>query len=215
MTVSGRALMWVLSLVFYVLFFWWYTNTGGALSEDEIEAFVAQMQANGSSPDRIARLQRFMAEDTGDQLLMVNILHMAETPAPAPGVLPGETSEEVMGRYMAYMYPAMLKRASHPVFFGRAIFSAMDLVGIEGAETWSQAAIVRYRSRRDLLEIALYPDFGDRHRYKVAALEKTVAFPVAPVVHPGEPRLLLFIVLLALVAVADILIRGRRRGTGA
>ena len=32
---------------------------------------------------------------------------------------------------------------------------AVDLQGIQGASHWEQAGLVRYRSRRDILEIAL------------------------------------------------------------
>ncbi len=214
MSLNGRVLLWAFSLFLYLVFVWWYTNTGGPLGADEIEATVAEMRANGTPPERIARMQRFMEEDRGGQLLMVNLLDLATTPAAMPGIPPGTTSEEAMAHYMEYMLPAMLKRASHPIFFGQAQFRALELVGIEGAESWDQVGIVRYRSRRDLLEIAVNPVFDDRHPFKVAALEKTIAFPVTPQLNPGDPRLLLFVVMLAMVAVADILLTGRTRRSG-
>ena len=52
---------------------------------------------------------------------------------------------------MEHMFPALFARASHPVVAGDAIFSAMDIVGIEGAKLDS-AGLMRYRSKRDLLK---------------------------------------------------------------
>ena len=87
----------------------------------------------------------------------------------------------------------------------------MDLLGIEGAESWDQFAIMRYRSRRDLLEIATNPIFDEKHDFKMAALEKTIAVPVEPQIYFSDPRLILFLVLFFLVAVADALIHRLRR----
>lgn len=121
----------------------------------------------------------------------------------------GESPAQLMDRYMAHMLPEMLKRASHPALVGAAVFQAMDLAGIEGAEHWGSVGLVRYRSRRDLLEIALDPVFNDKHRFKVASLEKTVAVPMAPDLYFGDLRLLLLLVLLSLTGLADALWRRR------
>ena len=134
---------------------------------------------------------------------MVNLLHMA-------GNGPDEMSaDEAMDRYMAHMLPAMLKRASHPIFVGPVTHTAMDLVGIDGAEVWSSVGIVRYRSRRDILEIALDPIFDDKHAFKVAALAKTIAVPVEPVIPIGDLRWLTLPLLLLFYALV-LALRGRR-----
>ena len=66
--------------------------------------------------------------------------------------------------------------------------------GIEDAEQWSSVGIVRYRSRRDILAIALDPAFGTEHDFKLAALAKTIAVPIEPDLHLGDLRLLLLLV---------------------
>ncbi len=90
------------------------------------------------------------------------------------------------------------------------MYRALDLVGIEGAEHWSSAGVVRYRSRRDLMEIALNPIFNDKHEFKIAALQKTIAVPVEPQIYLGDFRLIAFLSLFFLVVVADALIFLRR-----
>ena len=129
---TARVWLWLVPGLLYAAFCFWYTNTGGPLSDEEIDAFVAQMQQNGRDPGQIASLRQFMENDTGRQVLMVNILDMADTPRRVEGVSPDETTGQVMGRYMEHMYPALFSRASHPAFMGNAVFNSMDIVGIEG-----------------------------------------------------------------------------------
>lgn len=197
----------------YGAFCWWYTNTGGPLDVEEVARFAAAMRDGGGTPERIANLRRFMAEDDGRQFLMVNVLHLAAAPPPVPGAAAGESAPELLDRYMDYMYPAMFSRASHPVFSGGAVFGAMDLLGFDGHPTagqWTDAALVRYRSRRDLMEIALNAEFAERHPFKLAALEKTIAFPVSPGLYLSDGRVLLLILLLPVVMLIDRLCYPRR-----
>jgi len=207
---NKRLLLWALPALAYIVFALWYTNLGGALSDDEIEAFAAQFEAGGGEPEQAAQLRQFMEQDTGNQFLMVNVVDLNEVPSAIPGAAPVPTTAAAMEHYMAYMYPALLSRASHPVLAGAAVFGAMDLAGIEGAEHWEQAALMRYRSRRDLMEIATNPEMRVRHPYKLAAIEKTIAFPIEPTLYLGDPRLLLALAVLALTALADLAIYRRR-----
>lgn len=207
-----RWLPWGIALFLYIIFTFWYTNTGGALTDDEVDAYVERLrQLNPES--NLTRFRNFLAEDTGRQFMMVNLMDMAEDPPPVEGAGPDETAEQLMGRYMEHMYPALFSRACHPAYFGDAVAPAMDLLGIEGADDWTGGALMRYRSRRDLAEIATNPAFQGRHDFKVAALEKTIAYPVENTIYFSDPRFLLLLMLFSLCAAIE-LIRGRvRHGT--
>jgi hypothetical protein len=179
----------------YAAFFCWYTSFGGPLTQGEITHYLGLMQARGADPVELERLREFLESDSGDDFAMANVIELNATPTPIPGVDAGESSSEVLDKYMAYMWPALLRRACHPVVVGQAAAEALDVWGIDGAHAWSQAAVVRYRSRRDLMEVATNPDFAGPHGFKVAAMAKTIAFPVDPWFQVGDPRLLLALVL--------------------
>ena len=165
----------------------------GPLSQQEIDHYLGKINA---TPEELASFRRFMEDDDGDDFVMINIMEMYDTPLQIEGVEPGETTAEVLAKYMEYMFPAMLSRASHPVFQGQAAsLRAMDTMNAVGMETWSGAAGVRYRSRRDMIEISSNPMFTGRYEFKVAALAKTIAFPVAPFNYLGDPRLVLALLL--------------------
>ena len=192
---SPRLWLWAAPGLSWLLLCFWYTNTSGPITAEEREAILAAAAQEGWSDERLSGIERFMVEDDGGQFLMVNLLDLADDP---------EASAN-MDRYMEHMLPALLARACHPTFAGNVVHQAMDLAGIEGAETWDSVGIVRYRSRRDLLEIALNPVFSDKHDYKIEALAKTIAVPVAPSIYLSDLRLLLLLVLLAVIGIANAL----------
>jgi len=189
--------IWIALGLLYALFFSWYTSFSGPLTDAEISKYMKffeqrspQLPAAG-----LASLRRFMEEDTGDDFVMINVIDMYETPLQIEGVEPGESSSAVLDKYMAYMYPALFSRACHPVLVGSAASNAMDLMNADGMEHWTSGAAMRYRSRRDMLEIATNPAFAGSHDFKVAAMRKTIAFPVDPWFHLGDPRLVLGLLL--------------------
>lgn len=194
---SAPRWVWLACAIIYIAFFSWYTSFGGPLTAAERESYLAQFAAANpdAPPEALARISRFMAEDTGDDFVMLNVIDMYDTPQPMEGIKPGETSSEVLGKYMAYMWPALLSRASHPVMIGSAASTAMDLMNAPGMARWDQGALMRYRSRRDMLEIASNPAFQGSHNFKVAAMEKTIAFPLDPWFQLGDPRLVLALIL--------------------
>ncbi len=211
---SMRLKIWLVPALLYVLFFAWYTDFGGPLSDDEVDHYVAAMENNGRPAELVAFMKAFAKQDTGRQFLMVNNIDVNENPPDVEGAEPGESAADLMGRYMAHMIPALLARACHPVLMGSAVYPSMDLVGIEGAENWDQAALFRYKSRRALLEIVTNPAFNGKHQFKTAALEKTIAFPIETSLYLSDPRLLLGLLLLALTALIENIVMSRRQATG-
>ena len=184
-------------LAVYLAFFAWYTSLRGPLSPEEIDHYLGLARGSISSEDGdLERLRGFLESDTGDDFVMVNVIEYREPPTRVPGVEPGDSAADVQAKYMEYMWPALLRRASHPVLMGQAAAPALDVWGVENADHWSMAGLMRYRSRRDLMEVATNPEFGGRHDFKIAAIAKTIAYPIDPWMQLGDPRLVLGLLLL-------------------
>ena len=203
---------WLIIALIYLAFFSWYTSFEGPLTPAEIEHYLELFEAQdpNTTAEDVARIRAFMEEDTGDDFVMINVIHLYDTPQQIDGVAPGDTTDDVLAKYMEYMLPAMLSRASHPVFRGSAVSPAMDILNADGMDIWSAGAGVRYRSRRDLLDIATNPDFAGRHLFKVAAMVKTIAFPVDPFIYLGDPRLVLALLLVLIGCGLSWLFAARR-----
>ena len=190
--------VWLMLLVAWLAFFSWYTSFEGPLTDEEIATVMAAAEESGATEKEIARMREFLETDTGDDFVMVNVIEMNDPPPQMEGMPPDATADDLMNKYMEFMYPELFKRASHPVLFGTATAPAMDTWGIEGAERWTTAGLMRYRSRRDLLRIAARPEFLGPHEYKIGAMAKTIAFPVDPWMNAGDPRLLLAMIFMIL-----------------
>ena len=187
----------IIATVVYALFFLWYTNLSGPMSDQEIDEAIIGLRANGMAENNIEHWERFMRSDTGDQFIMLNNIEMNPSPPKMPDTPEGATAQELMDVYMEHMYSEQFKRACHPVFFGEVVHETLDITGIENARSWTHGALFRYRSRGDLIQIALNPNSKDRHEYKIAALTKTIAYPIEPTIYPSDARFILFLILLS------------------
>ncbi len=193
--------IWLPISFLYLIFFLWYTNLSGPLSDEEIELFEETL-GKRSDMERKEILLNFMKEDDGRDFYMINLLDNKESPITMEATGEGATAMDLQAHYMEYMFPEMLKRATHPIFFENVLGSALDILAAPGMENWEIVAIFRYRSRRDLFEIGANPIFFERHDYKIEGLDKTIAIPVeTPLIF--DVRTQLFIILLAIGLIID------------
>ena len=203
MKITKHTWLWLAPVLFYLIFFSWYTNLKGPLSSEEIDHFVDILEAYGSTPERILEIKRFMEEDDGKHFYMMNLLDLSDNPPVLPATGSDASAEDLMVYYMEFMFPELFSRACHPIFFGRVLADALDLSGIENAESWDQAALFRYRSRRDMIAVVANPKFLERHDYKIASLEKTIANPVKPLFFLGDLRFTVGLILFVLFSIMN------------
>ncbi|MBM4205898.1 MAG: hypothetical protein FJ194_17405 [Gammaproteobacteria bacterium] len=190
-----KTLCFAIPAVLWLLFFLWYTDLGGPLTREEIDQFRAQLILNGANDPRLAMVTKFMEADTGDDFVMVNGLDMKDAPPELPATGTGAPAQALLDHYMEFMLPELLSRACHPIFDGRSVFGPLDNVAVDNPPRWDRIALMRYRSRRTMMEITTNPAFGDRHDYKLGALDMTLAYPVEPALNPADPRFLLGLIL--------------------
>lgn len=191
--------LWSILAALYLGFRLWYDGGGGPLTPEEVARYVSVFEARGVEPARVEKMREFLASDTGSDFVMANFIEFQDDPK----------AQQDMDRYMAHMYPALFRRASHPVLAGPVMARALDLWGIENGERWSMVGLVRYRSRRDVMEISTNPAFADAHPFKTAAMAKTIAIPVEPFIQLGSPRWLVAGALLTLGSLLQLAL-GRR-----
>jgi hypothetical protein len=187
-------LLWAILAALYLGFRLWYDGGGGPLTPEEVQHYVAILEERDMDPARVASLHKFLSEDTGHDFVMANFIDLQDKPG----------AQEELDRYMAHMYPAMFARAGHPVLAGPVVGNAVDLWGIENAEHWTMVGLVRYRSRRDLIEIATDPAFSDSYKFKGSSMQKTIAIPSEPFLQLGSPRWLVAGALVTLGALLQL-----------
>lgn len=192
--------LWSILAALYLGFRLWYDGGGGPLTPEEVQRYASILEERGMDPARIESLREFLASDTGSDFVMANFILLQDQP----------DARAELDRYMAHMYPAMFVRAGHPVFAGPVVAGAIDLWGIENAERWSMVGLVRYRSRRDMIEIATAPAFRDAYQFKNHAMQKTIAIPTEPFLQLASPRWLVAGALVTLGALLQLALPTRR-----
>lgn len=204
-------LIWACMALAYGLFVYWYTGNGKPLSAAEVDMYMERMEARDRDPARMAATRRFLESDTGGEFFMVNLMNLRDQPLPVGDVQPGESSGETLQRYTTdHMAQALRRRAGYFVVVGGAASSNIEQWGLDYDPEWRRAGVVRYRSRRDLMEITTDPRFIDRVQYKFAAMDQTFAFPIDPAITQVNPKHVVFMLLVAAGAVLQLILVPRR-----
>ena len=200
---------WLIPSALYVIFFLWYTNISGPMSEAEINTVIGRIDSGKTSISAEDRedFLKFLRQDDGGDFYMVNFLDINESPPTMEMTGENASAFDLLDHYMEYMYPELFKRASHPVYVGNAISNSVDIVGIANAEVWERAVLMRYKSRRAFMEIIANPEILGEHKYKIAAVNKTIAFPAESAIFFGDVRLIFGLILL----IIGLLVRSRAR----
>lgn len=170
----SATLIWIAAAVIYAVFCLWYYNFGGKISESEIEAFFCRINPHEMTPEdreRFDGLRRFFEEDDGRDFVMVNLIAYNQ---------PVRESIKSLDKYQKAFLGALLRSGGHPLAVARGAGKNVELWGVENADDWHLAAMIRYRSRRSLLNALSGKAFLDNHQHKVSALLKTIAFPASP-----------------------------------
>jgi hypothetical protein len=177
----GALLIWGTAAIIYGAFSLWYNSLRGPLTPAEIDGYMERLRAqSGATAERLAPVREFLAADDGREFFMVNLIRMHDGPVKEPGTGQEKSAREVLSGYSRYFLIALFRRAGHPIFGARGAGHYVENWGTEPDPGWTLALVVRYRSRRDMIELATDPRFAPAHAYKVAAMSNTLALPVSP-----------------------------------
>lgn len=208
-----RKWIWAALVLVYGAFYVWFNPLSGPLSAQEVEHYIGIIDSRGADSERVNTLRAFLEGDDGQPFYMLNLITLNDTPKAVDGVEPGQSSQQILDKYTAdHMIPEMLKRGSMPMMFGARTGPTMELWGVESDRNWQSVGLVRYRSRRDMMEIVTGPGFKDAHVFKAAAMAKTVAFPTDTNIL--NPNVLVPLVLLVIGLFATTLIRNKQSSGG-
>jgi hypothetical protein len=189
--------IWTIAALFYAMFWAWYVGLQGKLSQSEVAEYMERFESAGLPIDKLENLHHFLANDDGREWFMINLLQLKS---------PKRESRKLLQSYIKTFMGGMFKRAGHPFFIANARAKNIENVNCDQADNWTMSAIVRYRSRRDCAETLMVTFGSDHHADKLAALEKTLAFPATTSLLMGSPRVLVALVLALIAALVQILV---------
>ena len=188
-------LIWLIALLTYALFYCWYIGFRSRVTPAEIERTMAILDAGLVDETRKSHLRHFLANDDGKDFVMVNLLELAK---------PRKESSKNLNAYQKIFLGQLLRKAGHPILIARAASGNVENVACQEFDNWTVAGMIRYRSRRDLMEILPATIGSEHHELKLSALDKTFAFPASPWFVVGGPKLLVPLLIALIAAVTQL-----------
>jgi hypothetical protein len=197
---------WLVALVLYGLFRLWYDNWRGPLSPGEIDAFMAKSAETkmGDYSDP-AVVRAFLEADDGREFIMSNLVsvHVTEVPHPLTGV--PTKGLALLQDYGMRFVKVLLRHGGHPMLAMRKVGGYVDAWNTPPDPGWHVVGAMRYRSRRDMMELATDPSLRDVHPLKTAGTAATFSFPTQVILGFAlRPRAWVALVLALLAALAHL-----------
>ncbi|HEY0974354.1 MAG TPA: hypothetical protein VGE57_07660 [Solimonas sp.] len=217
--ITGPRLLALVLALTYAAFLHWYNGSGTPLTPQETERYLAEIQARAAAAGEgrseshglermLAELRLLCANDDGGDFWMLNLIDFREQAQyPADSPFAGISALEADALYNRAIVPVLLRHGGHPLFLASPAGRFIEEVG---DHQWDRVAMVRYRSRRDLLEIVVELAGAGVGQHKWAAIERTQVFPMKPVFMLGSARGVAGILLIAVGGLLHLGLRRRR-----
>lgn len=191
----------VVFALLYLVFWFWYGGKGKSISQSEVESLLAEMkhragkQAEAGESPILQQFRELTENDDGQEFYMVNLLKFRKKALYPEGSTFGDDPMAANDRYNQSIVPLLLKHGGHPVFLGQVqgLFLHTD-----GADDWDQVGIVRYRSRRDMLKMAVEIAGSGIDIHKWASIEKTQVFPVKSIFSLASTRIAIAVLMISI-----------------
>jgi hypothetical protein len=191
-------IIWALAALTYALFWWWYVGFQKKVTAQEVEAIMRLLEERGSVTDaQKESVRKFFHNDDGKDFVMVNLLLLKS---------PRDESRKKLAAYQKIFLGALLRKAGHPVMIATAASGNIENVACDDADGWGAAGMIRYRSRRDLMDMLPATIGSDHHHLKLESLERTFAFPASPWFIFGGPRIVVALGIALIAALTNLAI---------
>jgi hypothetical protein len=201
----------IIAIVFvllYLAFLFWYGGKSKPLTAVEVDMLLAEIKKRAGKQDSEEEspiLQQFRdltQNDDGREYYMVNLLKFRKKARYPEGSSFGDDPLAANDRYNRAIIPLLFKHGGHPVFLGQVQGRFLHPAQ---ADDWDQVGMVRYRSRRDMLNMAVEIAGLGIDIHKWASLEKTQVFPVKPVVSLFFVRGMIAVLLSIMMVIVYLL----------
>jgi hypothetical protein len=171
----------VIFILLNAAFLFWYGGRAKPLTDEEVNSLLTEMQKRAGKPLQveeppiISQFRELATDDDGREFIMVNLLKFRKEALYPSGSPYNGDPLAANDRYNRAIIPMLLRHGGHPLFASNV---AGQFIHPAGADDWDQVSMVRYRSRRDMIQMAIEIAGNGIDIHKWAALEKTHVFPV-------------------------------------
>lgn len=196
----------------YSLFLLWQNRWfSKPLAKAEVDSYFDKMAQSDKHETPLqgeerANARAFFLADDGQPFYMVNLMRYRNQAVYPDGIHPEvKTGREANALYTKAVIKELLKRGSYPVFVSRKISNLINAG--EGTDFFEEVGVVRYRSRRDMMDMIASPTFQAAEPHKWASMEKTVVVPTKKILLL-DPTIVVPALLLLGATISKLLKKG-------
>jgi hypothetical protein len=181
--ITGPRILLAALAALYLAFLAWYGGRGAPMTPEETDRIFATIAErakhepkNESIPDGKLReeLRRLAASDDGNEFFMLNLIRYRPKAVYPAGFSYDDDARAADRRYSKAIIPYLLRHGGLPAYIGEPEGRFLDEAG---DPEWHRVVLVRYRSRRDMLEMVADLAGQNVAVHKWASIEKTQVFP--------------------------------------
>ena len=187
----------------YVAFFLWYRSFGKPLTQEKANSLIEALHQESQkregknheeAGELLEKFKEILHADDGKEFFMINLMKFKNSD-------PHSEAMQAHQRYSKAIIPFLLKYGGHPVFVSNI---SGKFLYLDDSEDWDQVGIIRYRSRRDFLRMALDVAKKNGSQDKWISMEKTQVFPTKAFLNLGSPRIIIGFILLIIFLVISL-----------
>ena len=196
----------VFFIILYLTFLYWYYKPTKSFSANEIDNYTTLLQRQldesaEMSLEDLMQMVEFMKSDNGKSFYNINIVKYREQALYPDDIDIVGSGKEANARYSKFMMKEILSRACHPIVF---LKPTINLMGNDktnyGQIYWDDISIIRYRSRRDFMEVITSERFKNGNVHKWAGIEDTLVYPAQGIAFNSVPIFVfIFLSIIALI----------------
>ncbi|MBM4245198.1 MAG: hypothetical protein FJ148_15515 [Deltaproteobacteria bacterium] len=198
--------IWLVAAALYAWFRRFYDNRRPPLTAAEIDHFLPRLPEHArANTEEIATLRAFLERDDGGEFAMLNLVKLASEPVPHPETGAPTSGPDLLQSYSRVFVRALVRKGGHPAVVARVIGGYLDTWNVGPDPGWTIIGYMRYRSRRDLLELITDPRFANAHLFKIAATPVTMSFPTRPqILIYASPRITVGLAIALIAALSQL-----------
>jgi hypothetical protein len=201
--------IWIVAAGLYGWFRWFYDNRRPSLTAAEIDDCLPRLPEHArANHEEMATLRTFLERDDGREFVMLNLVKLASEPVPHPETGAPTSGPDLLQSYSSVFVRALIRKGGHPAVVARVVGGYLDSWNVSADPGWTIIGYMRYRSRRDLLELICDPRFANAHLFKIAATPVTMSFPTQPrMLVYASPRVTVGLAIALAAALLHLLLR--------
>lgn len=180
----------IVGVLVLIGFIAWYRGGQTPLSAEEQARYVTRLQQLTGAAQGFVNLEatrEFMRTDDGKPFYVINVFKFRNQADYGDTADPTLTGWSAFNRFSAAVLPIWIKYGAHPVF----ATAPTERLSEGFVNDWDFVSVVRYRSRRDFVDMQLDNEFAAILPHRIAATEANIRLKLPGAALPAPLVLLI------------------------